>query len=153
MNDKVKKTLSALQNQCARREYCSADILKKASDRLDGDRDAALEVLEALKEEGYVDDSRYAAAFAREKSAISAWGPAKIRYALSGKRIDRNIIEQALSQIDADSADVRMERLLENKFKSLKGDPQAKLKLLKFALGRGYDYDTLRSAVDRICQG
>ena len=145
--------LSSLQRQCARREYCSSDILKKAASRLDGDLAAAGEILDRLKEESYVDDGRYAAAFAREKASISGWGPVKIRYALAARKIEGSVIEQALSQIDSDSADARLLRLLENKRKSLRDDPQAKLKLLKFALGRGYDYDSVRSVVERICHG
>lgn len=153
MNDQTRKLLSSLQRQCSRREYCSEDIYRKAMLKLSGDADAARELLEALKEEGYVDDLRYAGAFAREKAGISGWGPVKIRFALSAKKIDRATVDAALGEIDESGADARLSRLLENKFKSLESDPQAKLKLLKFALGRGYEYDRVRSLVDRICSG
>ena len=35
-------------------------------------------------------------------------------------------------------------------FNALAGDPQMKLKLLKFALGRGYEYDTVRPLVEQV---
>jgi regulatory protein len=43
-----------------------------------------------------------------------------------------------------------LEKLLENKLRSLKDDPQVRLKLLRFALGRGYQYDQVKSVVDSL---
>ena len=135
------KVTDRLRNLCSRREYCSSDILKKALTALEGDREAAEQILKKLVSEKYVDDLRYAAAYAREKAMISGWGETKIRYMLSTKRISRDIITQALAEIDEDKADSRLQKLLENKARTLKADPQIRLKLLRFALGRGYQYD------------
>lgn len=135
------KVTDRLRNLCSRREYCSSDILKKALTALEGDREAAEQILKTLVSEKYVDDLRYAAAYAREKAMISGWGETKIRYMLSAKRISRDIITQALAEIDEDKADSRLQKLLENKARTLKADPQIRLKLLRFALGRGYQYD------------
>ena len=137
----IQKLTDRLRRQCSRREYCKADILKKALTVLDGDKEAAAKVLETLISERYVDDLRYATAYAREKAMISGWGETKIRYMLSAKRIDRSLVDQALTEIDASKADSRLQKLLENKAKTLKADPQIRLKLLRFALGRGYQYD------------
>lgn len=150
MNDDSKKILAQLQRQCSRREYCSDDILLKASAKLGGDVESAREILDSLLSEGFVDDLRYASAFAREKSGINGWGPVKIRCALTARKIDRSTIDMALDEIDAGKADARLERLLQNKSKSLGNDPQAKLKLLKFALSRGYEYDSIKDRVDKI---
>lgn len=130
-----------LRRLCSRREYCMSDILKKAMTALEGNRDEAQKILDVLVSEKYVDDKRYAAAYAREKAMISGWGETKIRYMLSAKRIDRSIVDQALTEIDADKADSRLQKILENKAKSLKEDPQMRLKLIRFVLGRGYKYD------------
>ena len=127
-----------------------SDILKKAMTALEGNRDEAQKILDVLVSEKYVDDKRYAAAYAREKAMISGWGETKIRYMLSAKRIDRSIVDQALTEIDADKADSRLQKLLENKARSLKEDPQIKLKLLRFALGRGYQYDDVRPVIDSL---
>lgn len=140
MGDKG-KVLDNLRRQCSRREYCTADVMKKAEKALEGDVEQACEAVRILVEERYVDDLRYAAAFARDKSSISGWGGSKIRYMLSAKGIPKDIISQALDEIDMQKAVNRMEKLLENKSRSLKDDPQWKLKLIRFALGRGYSYD------------
>ena len=144
------KVTDRLRNLCSRREYCSSDILKKALTALEGDREAAEQTLKKLVSEKYVDDLRYAAAYAREKAMISGWGETKIRYMLSAKRISRDIITQALAEIDEDKADSRLQKLLENKARSLKDDPQIRLKLLRFALGRGYQYDDVAPVIDSL---
>lgn len=148
MEDKKQRTYSSLENQCAKREYCTSDIYKKALDRLEGDSAAAEEIVAKLIANGFVSDLRYATAFAREKASLTGWGPVKIRFALSAKHIDREVIDEALGEIDAEKADAKLERLLEAKRRSLEGDPQIRLKLIKFALSRGYDYDTVKKFID-----
>ena len=135
---------------CSRREYCRKDILKKVMTALDGDAAKAEEVVGKLVEERYVDDRRYAAAFARDKASIAGWGAAKIRYMLAAKGVDREIIASALEEVDVSRADARLEKLMENKARSLKDDPQRRMKLLRFGVGRGYGYEEVSSMIDRI---
>ena len=139
-----------LRALCSRREYCSTDVFNKAMRSLDGDKDAANQVLEILVNEKYVDDYRYCCAYVRDKSSISAWGSTKIRYMLSAKGIARDIIDRSMLEIDEGKAEDRFEKLMQNKYKSLKNDPQCKLKLLRFAVGRGYQYDEVKSMIDTI---
>lgn len=146
------KVLDRLRRLCSRREYCCQDILKKASEALDGDKAKAQEILEVLKSEKYVDDLRYASAYARDKASIAGWGEVKIRYMLSAKGIAKDVIAQALEEIDAGRAESRLEKLLENKWKSLMEDPQGKIKLIRFALGRGYGYEEVSALITRICR-
>ena len=143
------KILDNLRRQCSRREYCSKDILAKAEKALEGTREEACSILETLKEEKYVDDRRYAEAYAREKSAIAGWGGIKIRYMLSAKGIDKETISLALEEIDERKADDRLQKLIENKCRTLKDDPQWKMKVLRFALGRGYSYDEINEVLNR----
>lgn len=135
---------------CSRREYCRRDVLKKVMTALDGDSAKAEAVVQKLVEEKYVDDRRYAAAFARDKSAISGWGQAKIKYMLAAKGVDRDIISEALGEIDDKRADDRLQKLMENKARSLKDDPQRRMKLLRFGVGRGYGYEEVLFVIDRI---
>lgn len=118
--------------------------------QLEGNAAEAAEILEHLMKEKYIDDLRYASAYARDKASISGWGATKIRYMLSAKGISSEVISQALEEIDSSKAQVRLDKLMENKFKSLKDDPQCRLKMLRFGLGRGYSYEDVASAVDAL---
>lgn len=143
MDSQQKSILDRLEAQCSKREYCSADVRHKARKALEGDAARAEEVVESLLGNGFVDDARYAGAFAREKSSLDGWGPVKIRYALRMKGIADAAIGEALDGVDTDKAEARLSKLIEAKRKSLEGDPQIRLKLIKFALSRGYEYDTV----------
>lgn len=132
----------------------------------------AAEIVAALVADGYVDDLRYAGAFVREKSTITGWGPVKIRFALRAKGISDDLISEALESVEPEKADDRLERLLLNKAHSLgvqtsdsasscasnqSGryaqdgvDPQARLKLIRFALSRGYDYPTVQRVMHQL---
>lgn len=144
------KVADRLRGLCSRREYCRSDMMKKAVAALDGDQSEAARIVDILVEERYVDDLRYASAFARDKSSISGWGRVKISHMLSAKGISRDIIKEALEEIDEEKASSRLDKLLQSKARSLKDDPQAKLKLLRFALGRGYGYDEVKNIVDEL---
>ena len=150
MDEREKKVFDALSAQCAKREYCTADIRRKALERLEWDAAAAEAVVAALASEGYVDDARYAAAFAREKSSLQGWGPVKIRFQLRGKGISDEIITEALQEVDPEKAASKLNRLAAEKYRLLKDDPQCRLKLLKALLSRGYNYDEVESAVSRV---
>lgn len=150
MNDQQKRILDRLRGLCSRREYCYADVLKKAKDALEGDAQAAKEVADSLVEDKYVDDLRYASAYARDKASIQGWGDVKIRYMLSAKGVAASVITEALQEIDREKSSSRLHKLLENKLRSLKDDPQCRLKLLRFALGRGYSYDEASHTIDQL---
>ena len=45
---------------------------------------------------------------------------------------------------------MKLEKTMLAKAASLKGDPQRKFKLLRFALGRGYEYGEIRGLTDSV---
>jgi regulatory protein len=144
------KALDKLQAQCVKREYCRADIFRKALDAFDGDRETAEKLVDSLVADKFVDDSRYAAAFAREKARLSGWGPVKISCALVMKGIPKAVVADALKEVNQEEADRRMVSVLETKYRALKGDPQEKFKLIRFGLTRGYEYEKIAPVVDEI---
>lgn len=150
MDEGIEKVADRLRRLCSRREYCRADMVRKALDALDGDRAKAEELADQLVRERYVDDLRYASAFARDKSSISGWGQVKIRYMLASKGVSKDVIAKALEEIDSVKSDSRLEKLLENKYKALKDDPQCRMKMIRFGLGRGYGYDEITTVLDSI---
>ena len=144
------KVADRMRALCSRREYCRKDVMKKVMTALDGDAAKAEDIVHKLMEEKYVDDRRYAAAFARDKSAISGWGQTKIRYMLAAKGIDGDVISSAMEEIDDKRADARLVKLMENKARSLKDDPQRRIKLLRYGMGRGYGYEEVLSLIDNL---
>ena len=52
------KVLGRLQAQCSRKECCSADMRTKALKAMDGDEDAAEQIVASLVSDRFVDDLR-----------------------------------------------------------------------------------------------
>jgi len=133
-----------LQNQCARREYCSSDVLGKLR-RAGITGEEAGRILQELREGKWVDDRRYAGAYAREKANISGWGPMKIRAHLSLKGIAEDDISSALEDVDSQAAFRRMSEVLGQKWDELcrkeEDGFKRRAKMMRFAAGRGYQMD------------
>ncbi len=157
MEPKPKRTktpqqaLTQLMRLCARAEKSSDDARRLM--RTWGVDEAARDgVLRKLIEARFIDDSRYASAFVREKSRIDGWGAYKIRTALQRKEIDRQTIDEALAQIDSGEASERLLTLLARKLRSTKADTAYQLrgKLLRYGLSAGYDYTQVAEAVKQL---
>lgn len=136
---------------CGRREYCSSAILRKLKQKgIDG-READA-ILERLRRERFVDDARYACFFARDKSRLSGWGPRKIAYALAAKGISAEDIDAAIGQLDKEEGEARMREVLMNKWKSLsvRYPDDCRMRLLRFALSRGYEYSAVVRFLDSL---
>ena len=69
---------------------------------------------------------------------------------LAAKGVASEVIDAAIPSIDRDKADLKLQKLLENKYRSLKDDPQCRLKLLRFGLGRGYSYDQVSMQTEEL---
>ena len=149
-NLEMNRVLTSLRNLCSKREYSVPDIMDKAQKALDGNRKAASEVVSILVKEGYVDNCRYCAAFASDKSSLSGWGKTKIRFQLKLKGLSVEDIDYGLSRIDAEKADAKLEKIIRNRMKFLKDDPQWKMKVIRFAAGRGYDFDEIASTIEKV---
>lgn len=150
MISKDDRLLSRLQALCVRKEYCSQEMYRKALKGLEGDEEGAAEMVSLLVRDKYVDDLRYASAFARDKASLDGWGSVKIRYQLLAKGISSEIIAQALESVDADKADEKLLSILSAKYRTVKGEPDARLKMLRYGLTRGYQYEQVAEAVKSV---
>ena len=71
---------------------------------------------------------------------------------LRQKRVPERIIEQALSSLPNEESDATCLALLKQKNRGLKEvDPyKRKAKLFRFALSRGFDYETISQCIDQL---
>lgn len=139
-------TLAAL---CARSEHCQWEMQEKMR-RWELDDAAQARVMARLVKERYVDDERYARAFVKDKVRYNKWGRRKVEQALWQKRIDDDIRERVLDEVDEEEYLNVLRPLLKQKRKSTKAENDYELnqKLVRFALGRGFTYDIIRQCID-----
>ena len=138
-----------LAQLCARSEHCQHDLLEKMR-RWQMSDEAQARVMQRLVSERYVDDERYVRAFVRDKIRYNKWGCRKVEQALWQKRIDEDIRQQVLDEVDDEEYLSVLRPLLKQKRRSTKAESDYELnqKLVRFALGRGYTYNIIRQCLD-----
>mgnify|MGYP002623802759 CR=1 FL=1 len=134
---------------CARSEHCSYEMTEKMR-RWELSEEACERVLRRLVQERYVDDSRYARAFVRDKVRYSKWGRRKVEQALWQKRVGEEIRRQALDEVGDEDYLSALRPLLRQRRKALKtaSEYEASRRLAQYALSRGYTYDIIRQCLD-----
>ena len=148
------KIYSRMAKLCSAREYCRSEIARKI-EALKGESAIDTQaIISQLCKDKYIDENRYAAAFARDKSALQGWGEQKIRYALAAKGLADSAIAYGLEQVEPEKALRKMESVLAAKYRTLKGDERERFqKLVKFGAGRGYSYNQIKAFYDNIRRG
>ena len=145
------QALASLQRLCARAERSSGDAMRLMATWQvpEADRQG---VLQRLIKDRFIDDSRYAEAFVREKSNLSAWGEYKIRTALRRKGIADEIINNTLLQMPAEQNLERLTERLKRKIRTIKYDTtyQLKTKLIRHALSLGFTMDDVLKCVEEV---
>lgn len=110
--------------------------------------DAAEQAIATLREQGYVDDARYARLFAEDKRALEGWGSERIRGTLQLRGIDRELIDAAV-RADGDTGS-EMERALEilrRRFPSPPRERRDRDRALAVLLRKGYDTELALDAL------
>lgn len=119
-------------------------------------------VISVLVSEKFIDDTRFANAFVRDKLKFNGWGKQKIVYKLKSLGITDGVITDALQENYYGSADGEvydlsgqkvLEKLLDKKWKSLKAEEplhSKKIKCIRFALSRGFEYDSIMAIMGKI---
>ena len=134
---------------CANAEHCQYEMLEKMK-RWELSDEAQARVMARLIEERYVDDRRYARAFVKDKLCYNKWGRRKVQQGLWMKRIDKEIQDEVLNEIDEKEYLNVLKPLLKQKRKSIKANSDYELnqKLVRFAYGRGFTFDIIRQCLD-----
>ena len=138
-----------LAAMCAQAEHCEQEMRDKMK-RWAIDPDAQDRVVARLIKERYIDNERYARAFVKDKIRYNKWGRRKVMQALWMKRIDDDILHQVLDEIDDKEYIDVLIPLLKQKRKTIKAksDYELNQKLVRFALGRGFDFSIIRQCMD-----
>ena len=138
-----------LATLCAQAEHCEQEMRDKMK-RWEIDETAQNRIIDRLVKERYIDNERYARAFVKDKIRYNKWGRRKVQQALWMKRIDNDIQQRVLDEIDDKEYLDVLRPLLKQKRKSTKAanDYELNQKLVRFALGRGFTFDIIRQCLE-----
>ncbi len=134
---------------CAQAEHCEQEMRDKLK-RWGFDESVQNRIIERLIRERYIDNERYARAFVKDKIRYNKWGRRKVQQALWLKRIDKDIQQRVLDEIDDNEYLSVLRPLLKQKRKTVRAESNYELnrKLVRFALGRGFTFDIIRQCLD-----
>lgn len=145
----AEQAYSKIASACVAKELCSYDIARKLK-QWGVDNTQQLEVIERLKSEKFLDDSRYVRAYVHDKVMFERWGRQKIRQSLAMKNLTGSVVNEALENIDQELYMDNLKNLLQQKRRSLTDDDeyQQAVKMMRYAVGRGYTFDEIKQCVD-----
>ena len=135
------------ETYCAMAEHCLFDVRQKLQ-QWNATAAQIEDILEHLQEAHFVDEQRYCDAFVHDKLLYQGWGRMKLRASLQAKHLPSAAINESLSVIEEKEYNNVLERVISSKKRSIKSsDPQAREKLIRFCLQRGFTYEEILSCL------
>lgn len=102
-----------------------------------------------LREQGAVDDARYARLFAQDKRDLQQWGSERITRALLERGIEPELVA---ATVDAAAGETELDRavaLLRRRYPAPPGDRRGRERALGLLLRKGYDHELALDALAR----
>lgn len=148
-----KQALSKMAAYCSRAERAKVDIVKKLQN-WELDRESIDRIITYLIKEKFLSEERYCRSFIKDKLRFNKWGRTKITFELRKKQIPSDIIELCFKEVDECDFQEQLTSILSTKLKSVKAsnDNEKKMKLIRFALGRGYNFNEIKKCLAELFQ-
>lgn len=142
------QALQKLRHYCGYQERSHAEVKEKLYNlgvwKKDHDQ-----IISALIEENYLNEERFAMAFAGGKFRMKQWGRVKIRYELKQKLVSDYSIKKAIKQIDDEEYHNTLSKLAKERYEALRGEQHLirKKKTMDYLLQKGYEMELIQSAM------
>ena len=137
-----------IQAYCAYQERCHMEVTMKLKSW--GLIQEAIDLLIIeLIQFNFLNEERYARSYARGKFRIKKWGKLKIRIALKKRHVYFKCVDLAMLEIDDKTYLNTLKDLLQKKNDILKetNSYKRKMKLIRYLVTKGYEYDLIHDAL------
>lgn len=144
--------LQKLKHYCAYQERSHSEVKEKLYAIGVSKKDHET-IIASLIEEGYLNEERFAIAFAGGKFRVKQWGRVKIMYELKQKQVSTYNIKKALKQIDEEDYLGTLQKLYKAKWSSLKNEKEQLNRLAKtrnYLLQKGYEPEMIKEVMSNI---
>jgi regulatory protein len=134
------EALQRLQKYCAYQDRCHQEVRSKLI-KLGIFGDALEEIVSELISDGFLNESRFARAFARGKFRQKHWGRQRILMELKKRKVSDYCIREGLQEINEEEYAATLKEVIDKKNNLLKEkDPfKRRNKLAQFAIRRGFE--------------
>ncbi|MEY4876748.1 MAG: hypothetical protein RL708_1897 [Bacteroidota bacterium] len=155
MQEKQKKYISPdemrrkIEHYCAYQERCQQEVRNKLYE-LGGYTKDIEQLIAELIEKNFLNEERFAKAYAGGKFRIKHWGKIKIIQALKFRYISDYCIKIALRQIDEDDYLLTLQQLIEKKNPNyLHCTPMQKQSIAKYAMSKGFEPNLIWNVLNK----
>ncbi|MBS1747884.1 MAG: RecX family transcriptional regulator [Bacteroidetes bacterium] len=152
MEDSLITALQKAKHFCAYQERCHSEVRDKLYS-YGLHRNEVEQLLTLLIEENFLNEERFAIAYAGGKFRIKHWGKEKIKYALKQKQVSDYCIRKGLSQIeDADYKKI-FTMLANRKLTTLKSEKNIfikKRKIKDYLRQRGFELQLINAYLNQM---
>lgn len=146
------EALQKAKQYCAYQERCHSEVKEKLYS-LGMNKKEVDELLSQLISDNYLNEERFAIQFAGGKFRIKQWGKVKIKYSLKQKQISEYCIKKALAAIDERDYTKTLEKLFDQKLKTLKAEKNVfvkKRKLQDYLVQKGFEISIISKLIAAI---
>ncbi len=147
----IRKVKLKAANYCAYRERTQQEVRDKLYE-YGLHRDEVEALIAELITENFINEERFAIAFAGGKFRIKRWGRLKIVNELKRRGITEYCIKKALGEIDEDDYETTARDLAAKKFNSLRDEDllKRKYKVIRYLTGKGYEHALVQKIADEL---
>lgn len=140
--ERFQSALERARRLCASRECCIHDIRTKLRSWNLVPESQEEKIISSLQTDRFIDETRYASAFARDKLRYNKWGKIKIAYNLKMKSIPHETIAEALQQLDDEEYRETAEKLVLALIKTKKGNNKTAViaKIVNSMQSKGFEF-------------
>ncbi len=145
------QALLKLTTLCTTSEHCSQEMVDKMK-KWELTEDAIARNMEFLTSKKFIDDNRFARFFINDKVKYNKWGRRKVEQALWLKHIPKEISDPIFEEMEEDLYMETLLPLMKSKYKTIKAnsDYERSMKLIRFALGRGFGMDIIHKCIAQM---
>jgi regulatory protein len=140
-----------IEKFCAYQERSHQQVKRKLQGYGLNGTDADILLVE-LMHANFLNEERYAMAYARGKFKIKGWGKAKIKQGLKREGVGEKLIQQALASLGMDDYLDTLNTLTTKKWPLIKGASHIEkvFKLKRYLVGKGYDFEAIDKAIAQV---
>jgi regulatory protein len=145
------QTLQKLRHYCAYQERCHQEVRDKLF-QLGCPSRQHDELISSLIEDDYLNEERFAVAFAGGKWRVKQWGRTRIKYELQQRKVSAYCIRKALAEIEEEDYEKVLLQLAQKKYELLKKDQYIirKKKTTDYLVAKGFESELVRAVVAKL---
>ena len=140
-----------IEKFCAYQERSHQQVKRKLQGYGLNGMDADILLVE-LMHANFLNEERFAMAYARGKFKIKGWGKTKIKQGLKREGVGEKLIQQALASLGMDDYLDTLNTLTTKKWPLIKGASHIEkvFKLKRYLVGKGYDFEAIDKAIAQV---